>query len=176
MFKLTTFGILLFIYFGYIKDSNSAPNMKLFGVLVAEPCVLETGDDNLLVDFKSIMMKDIYKRKDIESEDFHIRLSECDITQDNSVIISFTGVESISQPNMIALSPDSVAEGIAIGLKTSDGMQVKINDEGFFYKLTSKKNDFSFKAYVRGDPDLISSKSIYPGDFNAHVTFKLTYQ
>ncbi|EKS6736003.1 fimbrial protein [Enterobacter ludwigii] len=159
--------------------SGAAPpeiNVKYTGNLVAEPCIIEPGQEYIVLDFANIIDKYLYINTRTLSKPFEIRLAECDLSIGKVVSVTFRGTESEALPGLLAVDSVSEARGIAIGLETPDSKPLAINTESDKYTLQSGNNLISLKAYIQGEPAAIANKTITRGPFSAIATFSLEYK
>ncbi|EOV8484581.1 fimbrial protein [Klebsiella aerogenes] len=151
-------------------------NLHLFGALVAEPCVIPPGEEDITLDFGTIVDKYIYQNGRTSSESFNLHLTECDLSLGKTVKATFMGTESNTLPGFLALNVGSQASGVAIGLETQQGKQLLINETSEQYILQEGENLISLNAYVQGEPEAIRNKDIGRGSFSATATFSLEYE
>lgn len=151
-------------------------NVRLHGVLVAEPCVIKPGDEAIPLDFGTIIDKYLYLNTRTRGQAFEIHLEECDLTQGKTVSVAFTGTESTSLPGLLALDGSSEATGIAIGLETPSAKPLPLNQLSDKSLLQEGSNIIALKAYVQGEPDALRDQSIGRGPFSAVATFHLEYE
>lgn len=151
-------------------------NVRLHGALVAEPCVIPPGDEVILLDFGTINDKYLYMNTRTLGQTFQIHLEECDLTVGKAVRVTFTGVESNPLPGLLALDGSSGASGIAIGFETLSAEQLPLNKESSETLLQSGTNIIALKAYVQGEPEALTDRSIELGPFSAVATFHLEYE
>ncbi|WP_337264910.1 MULTISPECIES: fimbrial protein [unclassified Serratia (in: enterobacteria)] len=156
--------------------SSAADNLRFRGALVAEPCTLRAADENITVDFGSIVDKYLYINGRTLGEPLVLHLDDCDISLGNMVKLTFSGVESTRLNGLLAISGASQTQGIAIGIETQQGNLVALNTGRYNQGLVAGNNTLSLRAYVRGEPEAIAQKSIIPGDFTASATFLLEYE
>ncbi len=158
--------------------ASTAPEIGLTytGSLVAEPCVIEPGDEEVRLDFGTIIDKYLYLNTRTLSKPFEIRLAECDLSIGKTVKVMFQGTESIELPGLLAVDSASEAKGIAIGLETLETKPLLINKESDEYPLQAGNNLIALKAYVQGEPTAITDKTITRGPFSAVATFSLEYE
>ncbi|HAT5000114.1 type 1 fimbrial protein [Serratia marcescens] len=154
---------------------QAANNVRLHGALVAEPCVIPPGEEEIELDFGTIIDKYLYLNTRTLGQTFEIHLAECDISLGKTVAVTLLGTESLALPGLLALNAGSQAKGIAIGLETPEGKAVPINKPGDKYSLQSGGNIIALRAYVRGEPQAIERKTIGYGVFGAVATFSLEY-
>ncbi|CAI1000446.1 Fimbrial adapter papK precursor [Serratia fonticola] len=156
---------------------QSADNLHFRGALVAEPCVIPPGEENIQLDFGTVIDKYLYLNQRTRGQQFAIHLAECDLTLGSTgVRITFRGNENLSLPGLLALDAASQASGIAIGIEAADGKPLPLNHAGHQYPLAKGSNLMVFKAYVEGEPEALANKTIQRGPFNAVATFSLDYE
>jgi type 1 fimbria pilin len=151
-------------------------NVYLHGALVAEPCVIPPGDEEIPLDFGTIIDKYLYLNTRTLGQAFEIHLEECDLTLGKTVSVTFTGTESSALPGLLALDGGSVATGIAIGLETPLAQPLQLNLASDILLLQAGSNSIALKAYVQGEPDALRNQSIERGPFSAVATFHLEYE
>ncbi|CFQ14628.1 exported pilin protein [Yersinia enterocolitica] len=151
----------------------AADNMRFHGALVAEPCTIRPGDDAISLNFGTVVDKYLYSNQRTLGKQFQIHLVDCDISLGTTANIIFTGNDSVNLPGLLAV--DSSDMGIAIGLETLAGKPLYLNQSGDDIALDTGNNIITLKAYVRGEPEAISQRTIKRGEFNAVATFNLQY-
>ncbi|QNQ55444.1 fimbrial protein [Serratia liquefaciens] len=151
-------------------------NVRFHGALVAEPCVVLPGDEEIPMDFGTIIDKHLYLNTRTQGQAFEIRLAECDLTLGNTVTVMFQGTENPALKGLLAIDGGSVATGIAIGLETPDARPLPLNKESGKYRLQKGSSVIALKAYVQGEPEALSHRSIERGPFSAVATFTLVYE
>lgn len=156
--------------------SHAVDNVRFKGALVAEPCTLRAADENITVDFGSIVEKYLYLNGRTLGEPLVLHLDDCDISLGNMVKLTFSGIENTRLNGLLAISGASQTQGIAIGIETLQGNLVSLNTGRYNQRLIAGNNTLSLRAYVQGEPDAISQKSIHPGSFTASATFLLEYE
>lgn len=160
--------------------SGAAPaaenNVRLYGALVAEPCVIPAGEETIALDFGSIVDKYLYLNTRTPGRAFSLHLTECDLSLGKAVSITFEGTESAALPGLLAPDGGSVAKGIAIGLETLEAKSVPLNQAMDKFTLQAENNVIPLRAYIRGEPAAITSQSITRGVFTATATFGLSYE
>lgn len=157
-------------------NAAAANNLRLHGALVAEPCVIAPGDEEIVLDFGTIIDKYLYLNTRTLGQTFEIHLAECDISLGKTVAITLLGTESLALPGLLAINADSQAKGIAIGLETPEGKALPMNKASDKYSLRAGGNSVALQAYVRGEPQAIERKTIGRGAFGAVATFRLEYE
>ncbi|WP_394854504.1 fimbrial protein [Serratia marcescens] len=145
------------------------------GELVAEPCVIPPGEENIELDFGTVIDKYLYLNQRTAGKEFTIQLTECDLSLGETVSVSFSGTESVALPGLLAISSGG-ASGIAIGLENVSGELLPLNQPSGKLRLQEGSNRITLKAYVRGEPEAIKNKSIARGEFVSTATFLLDYE
>jgi type 1 fimbria pilin len=151
-------------------------NVHLYGALVAEPCVIPPGEEDIALDFGTVIDKYLYLNTRTLGQSFSIHLTECDVSLGKTVNVTFLGTENAALPGLLAIDGSSQATGIAIGLETEQAKPVPINKASDKYVLQDGDNRIALKAYVQGEPEAIRNESIERGPFNAVATFSLEYE
>lgn len=174
LYRLVVLALLL----GLVAMPGMAAdnNVHLYGALVAEPCVVALGDDEIEVDFGTILDKDLYQHTRTLGKPFEIRLTECDLSIGKAVKVSFVGTENPVLPGLLAVADASEASGIAVGLETPEGHRYPINKPGKSLPLQEGDTVIAIKAYVQGEAQAISEQSIVRGGFMTTATFNLEYE
>ncbi|ARZ00589.1 exported pilin protein [Yersinia ruckeri] len=166
------FGAILLPIF----TTHGADNIRFYGELVAEPCVILPGEENIPLDFGTVIDQYLYLNQRSHGQQFELHLAGCDLSVANSVRMTFSGKESINLPGLLALDTASLAAGIAIGMETVAGKPLPLNLAGQIYPLAKNSNLIAFKAYIKGEPQAITNQSIKRGSFSAVATFSLEYE
>ncbi|AIA45941.1 fimbrial protein MrfG [Serratia sp. FS14] len=173
--KKTLLPLALF----YISHAcwSAAPTVAVnySGVLVAEPCVIAPGEENIELDFGTVIDKYLYLNQRTPGKEFFLQLMECDLSLGETVSVSFSGTESAVLPGLLAINSGG-ANGIAIGLENTVGELLPLNQSSSKYRLQAGSNIIMFRAYVRGEPDAIKNRSIGRGVFSSSATFLLDYE
>ncbi|HHK8036203.1 TPA: fimbrial protein [Serratia marcescens] len=168
---------LLFI--GAITDVAAAPpsvSINYRGNLVAEPCTILPGDEEIQLDFGTVIDKYLYLNTRTQGQPFEIRLAECDIALGKTVRVTFSGMENTALPGLLAINAGSKATGIAIGLETLEAQPLPLNKESGDYVLQAGNSRIALKAYVQAEPKAITDRAIGRGPFSAVATFNLAYE
>jgi type 1 fimbria pilin len=154
----------------------AAENMRFYGALVAEPCVIPPGDETIVLDFDTVIGKYLYLNTRTPGQAFALHLAQCDLSLGKTVKVTFNGTENSALPGMLALDGSSQASGIAIGMETPAGQPLPVNKAGQAQALVSGSNTLTIQAYVQGEPDALANKAIARGPFSATATFSLEYE
>nr|WP_236720575.1 fimbrial protein [Serratia marcescens] len=151
-------------------------NVHLYGALVAEPCVILPGDEEVQLDFGTVIDKYLYLNTRTLGQTFKIHLAECDLSLGKTVKVTFLGTENAALPGLIAIDGSGGASGIAIGLETSKSAPLPLNKQSGIYPLQAGDTLIALKAYVQGEPEAIAQRRIGRGPFSAVATFSLEYE
>lgn len=151
-------------------------NVHLYGALVAEPCVIAPSEKDIVLDFGTVIDKELYRYTRTQGQSFSIHLTECNLSLGKTVNVTFLGTESVALPGLLAIDGGSQASGIAIGLETEQAKPVPINKASDKYLLQDGDNRIALKAYVQGEPEAIKNQRIERGPFSAVATFSLAYE
>lgn len=158
------------------SEVQSKENMRLHGVLVAEPCVIPPGEESVQLDFGTVIDKYLYQNTRTHGQPFELHLAECDLSLGNAVKITFRGIENPHLKGLLAIEGGSQASGIAIGMETQSGTLLPINKASEGQRLVSGTNTLTILAYVQGEPQAITNRTIERGPFSAITTFSLAYE
>lgn len=161
---------------GLSSVSLAVDNVRFRGALVADPCTLRVTDENININFGSIVEKYLYLNTRTLGVPLVLHLDDCDLSLGNMVKLTFSGTENSRLNGLLAISGASQTSGIGIGIETQQGNKVAINTGSYNQGLISGNNTISLRTYVQGEPDAISQKTINPGDFTASATFLLEYE
>jgi len=159
----------------YAKNGEIG-ELRIKGELVAEPCVIRPGDEEIEVDFGTIVDKYLYINKKSHLESFDIHLEDCDTSISDSVSVTFTSANTNSKlPGLLALDSTSMATNVGIAILDSNANLIEINTPTPMYQLVNGSNVLQFKSYVEAESDAIQSRGIGLGTFTATATFTLLY-
>ncbi|MNH30008.1 hypothetical protein D3C79_902750 [compost metagenome] len=67
-------------------------------------------------------------------------------------------------------------QGLLVGLETTGGTALPLHKSHRMGELASGDNLISFNAYLQGEPETIANRSLGLGDFEASMTFALSYE
>lgn len=151
-------------------------NLYFSGTLVNEPCVLAEEDELIKLDFKSVIDKDLYLNGRTKGRPIELRLKNCDLEVGKRMVsITFSGNESSEPPGLLVLQSTTV-QGLLVGLETTGGTALPLHKSHRMGELASGDNLISFNAYLQGEPETIANRSLGLGDFEASMTFALSYE
>lgn len=155
--------------------SVGADNMRFHGALVAEPCTLAPGDENILLEFGTVLEKYLYLNQRTHGKAFQLHLLGCDVQPGSGVTMTFSGPSNGALPDLLALDGASQGGGIAIGMETPQGKSLPFNKTSALHPLATGDNVLTLQAYVQGEPDALNHQRLRRGTFNAVATFSLAY-
>lgn len=161
---------------GFSSMSQAVDNVRFRGALIADPCTLRVTDENITIDFGSIVEKYLYLNTRTLGVPLVLHLDDCDLSLGNMVKLTFSGTENSRLSGLLAISGASQTSGIGIGIETQQGNKVAINTGSYNQGLITGNNSINLRTYVQGEPDAISQKTINPGEFTASATFLLEYE
>ncbi|CAI0716302.1 Major MR/P fimbria protein precursor [Serratia entomophila] len=159
-----------------LADPSPEVSLLYQGSLVAEPCTLLPEDENLRLDFGTLVDKYLYLNGRTHGALLQLHLVDCDVSLGTTLKVTFSGAENAFLPGLLALSAGSEASGIAIGMETPQGLPLPLNQAGAKYPLQDGSTVISILAYVQGEPEAIAQKTIGRGPFSAVATFNLEYE
>lgn len=152
-----------------------ATDMQFTGALVAEPCVIASGKENINLDFGTLADKYLYHNSRSPNKPFAIELSGCTPNVGQSVAVTFKGIESAELSGLLAIDAGSASSGIAIGIETVSGLPLKINAISNKTRLVNGNNNIPLRAFVQAEPSSLVKQDIDFGIFSATASFSLTY-
>lgn len=174
-------GVILFMLLplsgpGHAVQATAENNIHLFGALVVQPCVIPPGEENIVLEFGTVINKYLYAYQRTPGQPFKIHLTECDPLVAKTIKVTFSGTPSVNLPGMLAPDAGSSARGIAIGLETDQGIPLGFNKASPAVALLSGDNALVWQAYVQAEPGALTDKSLVSGKFTATATFSLDYE
>lgn len=152
----------------------SSANVSIYGTLVAEPCMLKPGDENIKVAFGGIVDKYLYINGRSPSQAFQLHLQGCDLSTGKQLSVSFSGVENRVLPGLLAVIPAN--SGLAVGIEDAGGKAIALNSGSKEVMLEKGDMTLKFAAWIEGEPQAIKEKTIARGEFSAVATFRLDYR
>lgn len=167
---------ILMYLFMLVTNAHSATEINFTGALIAEPCVIEEGDEAKELDFGTVIDRDIYTRQKSKNKPFTIVLTGCSVDVAKTVSITFNGNENSMLPGFLAINSGGNATGIAIGMETLNGQQVLINKTAPPVTLEAGRTLILLHAFIQGEPNAVRDHTITQGAFSAIATFNLDYQ
>ena len=148
------------------------------GTVVARGCSIVPSSKNIQVDFKHIETSALYEDHKSAPQHFVIELQDCNPAVLNAVTVTFNGTANPNMTDRLAItsvSPNS-ASGIGIGFEEDDGTAISLNTPTSAVAISDAKMQLSFYAFVEGEPDALSNKTLKTGAFQATANYTLNYQ
>ncbi len=165
---------LMLVFGGVTQAKND--NLYLHGNLLSKSCT-PVSNGGLLVEvhFPTMSYKDLMVSGQSARVPVVFQLKECKEPAQYSVKVTLTGTEDSGQPGFLALDASSGAQGVGIGMETTNGVQVPINSTtGATFVLTTASggnNSLNFNAWLQAK----SGRDVTPGDFTAQLTATFEY-
>ncbi|QKN79776.1 fimbrial protein [Scandinavium goeteborgense] len=181
LLSLTT-GAMALIFSNFASAATGGTAMNFHGTLVNEPCTVQPGDENITLNFGTVIDKGLYQYQKTNSQPFSIHLVDCAISSwagDGTVTVKFSGPASTELPGYLAVTDEATGStdmGIAIGIQTSDGTLLPLDQTTTPILLRDGSDALNFMAFVEGEPSALQNESIKRGSFSAVATFYLEYQ
>lgn len=165
---------LLFIFFN-VPKVHAVDNLQFRGNLVQGACSIRPGDEDIELTLRRMTTKFLYLYTRSEGQPFRLHLENCDTSIGDSVRITFSGIENLELPGLLAVDVGSQASGIGVGIETLQGSPLPLEVASDEQALVAGDNVIELQAYVRGEPQAIQNRSIVAGAFSASSTFTLEY-
>ncbi|SIR20440.1 fimbrial protein [Aeromonas hydrophila] len=166
----------LIAWLGWASAAQAVDNLDFRGGLVNAPCTLRAGDEDLTLEFGTVIDKYLYTYARTPSRPFALHLDDCDTTVLTGVTLTFSGSESLELPGLLALDPSSQARGIAVGIESGVGQPWPLNGTGATISLMPGNMVIPLQAYIRAEPTMMATRGITYGGFTATAAFTLSYQ
>lgn len=143
-------------------------NVSMVGSIISTPCTISPESVEQTVDLGQVLGAVLEQEGKSIPRNFDIKLENCDVGTGQSITVTFNGVASTQNDNLLAISGTASGAGIAI---THDGDTVKPGGTTKAIPLVNGNNMLHFTTYIQGE----SGKNIIPGDFTAVANFSLNY-
>lgn len=155
--------------------ADSSTSIEYSGTLIALPCTIVPGMNNLYVDMGTIPTKSLYRFTRTAGKTIEFYLEDCDTSLSSTITATFSG--PMDSEGLLTFSPGSAAKGAGIGLEYLDGRPIAIND-GTMYKVPLHDGDMviRMKAYVQGQKTALANQSLEAGGFSAVMTYSMSYE
>lgn len=158
-----------------IKDQGHG-TVTFTGSIIDAPCSItpETVDQTVdLGQVSNVALKDGGKST---PRNFKISLENCDLTdkdpgKNNTVSLTFTGMESVASNGLLGIT--GTAKGASIAITDGSGAVIDLGKASKAQELQNGNNTLSFAAYLQGDG---ASTPVVPGEFQSVADFTLAYQ
>lgn len=173
-------GLLIFLFPSLALAGNHwnvtlpGGNMRFQGVIIAESCRVEAGDQQMTVNMGQISSNRFHSSgEDANPVPFDIHLQDCSTAVSQRVGVSFRGVADGKNPEVLSVGEGpGIATGIGIALFDKDNQLIPLNSPpGAWTRLYSGPTTLHFVAKYRA-----TGKQVTGGAANAQIWFSLTYQ
>ena len=153
-------------------------DLNFKGTVVAHGCSIVPSSKNIAVDFGQISTRTLYAEGKSQPKAFVIELQDCSTDVFNSVTVTFSGTENANMSDRLAITPiaPQTASGIGIGFEESNGTAILLNTPTTAVAISDANMQLNFKAFVEGEPDALSNKTLETGAFQATANYTLNYQ
>lgn len=149
-------------------------NMRFQGVIIAESCRVEAGDQQMTVNMGQISSNRFHSAgEDTNPVPFDIHLQDCSTAVSQHVGVSFRGVADGKNPDVLSVSEGpGIATGVGIALFDNEDQLIPLNSPpGAWRRLYTGPTTLHFVAKYRATGNQVTG-----GAANAQVWFSLTYQ
>lgn len=151
-------------------------NLYFSGILSNEPCTLAIEDKLIELDFKSVIVKDLYLNSRTRGKPIALHLKNCDMDVGKRMVyITFRGNESAVMPGLLVVDSTNI-KGLLVGLETTNGSALPVNRSHRMAQLSSGDNVVNFNAYLQGEYDALANKTLGLGAFEVSIIFSLEYE
>lgn len=150
-----------------------ADNLLFDGNLIAGSCTLDPDSTDIVVEFGTVVNRDLYNNTRTAGYPFNIHLVDCDPAVSATAELTFTGTADSELPALLSIT--GTATGVAVGLELPDGTSVPLNKPSPGFTLIQGSNLLQMAGYVEVKPTAQASQGIVEGDFTAVATFVMSY-
>lgn len=153
-------------------------DLNFKGTVMAHGCSIVPSSKNITVDFSQISTHTLYMEGKSQPKAFVIELKDCSTAVFDSVTVTFSGTENANMSDRLAITPlaPHSASGIGIGFEESNGTAILLNTPTTAVAISDATMQLNFKAFVEGEPDALSNKTLQTGAFQATANYTLNYQ
>lgn len=167
---------LLIVSTGVLAAGSQKITVSVEATVVKEPCSIRPGDETLLLDFGPISLSGLLAEQQTQNLPFQIHLENCTRDTFKGVRVTFEGMPANELPDYLAISANSEAKGLAIGLVDANQQPLPINKPSSLIKLSKGDVGLQFYTHIRALPSAVKQQKITPGEFNAQATFRIDYE
>lgn len=154
------------------QSSAHDVTVNITGTVTNTTCTVSPDSKDKIVDLGKVPANSLYRSGTSSSPvSFTINLENCgDVA--NGVVISFSGIPDSNMPDLLKLSPESSASGIAIELLDDSKELISIGGGSRQYNISSGQQTASLKFYAKM---VANGEKIQTGPVISSVTFKTSY-
>lgn len=148
--------------------------MRFQGVIIAEPCRVEAGDQKMAVNMGQLSSNRFHSLgEEVNPVPFDIHLRDCSATVIRHLNVSFHGVADGKNPNVLSVGEGpGIATGVGIALFDKQDLLIPLNSPpDAWRRLRNGPSSMHFVARYRA-----TGKQVTGGAASAQVWFSLTYQ
>lgn len=167
--RLLLLGTLFICQGGHAADTVT---LSISGTLRKPACQIVPEDQNIDINFQSIILKDLAQGVPTPVKPFVVRLQNCDL-QVSEAKVTINGTAAAGNSQQLALDGSSTASGIGIGFKQGQTMsaELPLNTQSNGQALNVGNNSLYFGAYIQKLPNA----TLVEGDFSAAATLNIEY-
>lgn len=179
--KLVKFALVVMISFpgvsGAYAQAFDASGMtydhgkaRFMGSIVNTPCSITADSIDQTIDLGSFTSKELDHGGISGSTPFEIELEDCDISEQHTVSVTFSGGADAKDNTLLGLSGSAAGAGIVIA--DMSGEPLDLGTESEAQTLQNGHNTLQFSAWLKGDDP---ADTVTPGDFTSVANFQLAY-
>lgn len=183
--KLNKIMVVAVMALGMSSVANAAVQdqghgkVKFTGSITNSPCSITPETVDQVVELGPVSNVALKDGGTSTPKNFEIMLENCDlITKDagknNTVSVTFTGMESLANNGRLGIT--GTAKGASIAITDGSGKNIVLGSATKAQTLQNGNNTLSFSAYLQGDVASGTSSTIIPGNFQSIADFTLAYQ
>ncbi|WP_234262464.1 fimbrial protein [Klebsiella aerogenes] len=143
---------------------------RFTGAIVNTPCSITADSLDQTIDLGSFTSKELDHGGISGSTPFEINLEDCDISEQNTVAVTFSGGADAKDNRLLGLTGTAAGAGIVIA--DMSGEPLDLGTESEAQKLQNGHNTLHFSAWLKGDSP---ADTVTPGDFTSVANFQLAY-
>lgn len=158
--------------------ADTSTNINYSGTLIALPCTIEPGMENLHVTMNEVPTKSLYRFRRTAPKLLSFTLKDCDPTLAKNIIFKISPIGPNSDPEgLLDFSPTSEAQGAGMAFETFDGKPILLDTEYTYeQEIESGNMTLNMNAFLQGKSDAIANRTIVPGSYSAVMVYTLQYE
>lgn len=159
-------------------QADTSTNINYSGTLIALPCTVAPGKENLHVTMNEVPTKSLYRFKRTAPKLLSFTLEDCDPALATNITFKLTPIEANTDPEgLLDFTPSSEAKGAGIAFEFLNGEQILLNTEYKYPEEIQKGNmTLQMNAFLQGKNDAIANRAIVPGIYSAVMVYTLQYE
>ena len=158
--------------------ADTSTNINYSGTLIALPCTIDPGMENLRVTMNEVPTKSLYRFIRTAPKLLSFTLKDCDPALATYISFKFTPIDINTDPEgLLDFTPSSEAKGAGIAFENLQGERILLNTE-YTYQEQIKSGDMTLymNAFLQGKNDAIVNRTIVPGTYSAVMVYTLQYE